>query len=295
MDTYDEYDSQLGSFANWSTDSPDYTVAYGKITCWRLMYFVHVIFAYLVVFAGLAALITRLHPVLVPAHVWAGRLYVVFMLWCCATSLVIHNTGLPAAVLLSFIWCLGGLTVGWFMIVAYRDCMTKQATARVQQKLVTGALTLAKPDGTSKTPTLATLIQKEKGEIAAEKSCCRRTFSMKAVHGALMFMSWMNLAGRIMASDQSGDFTCHTQPYYKATVSSREHVATGVPEQVDPANPNYDALPWAKTGLIGWGVYLSVGPFLFAMAFGAIWAGFSAARAKWKKSVTYSTNLTEEC
>lgn len=52
----------------------------------------------------------------------------------------------------------------------------------------------------------------EKGRIAASKTFKQRLFSIKAAHGIIMFVSWINIAGRIFASDQSGDFTCHTYP-----------------------------------------------------------------------------------
>lgn len=32
------------------------------------------------------------------------------------TSLIIHNSGLPAATLISFIWCLGGMCVAWIIV-----------------------------------------------------------------------------------------------------------------------------------------------------------------------------------
>jgi hypothetical protein len=54
---------------------------------------------------------------------------------------------------------------------------------------------------------LGAMIAAEKGRIAAAKTFQQRLFSLKALHGILMFTSWINIAGRIFASDQSGDFT----------------------------------------------------------------------------------------
>jgi hypothetical protein len=59
------------------------------------------------------------------------------------------------------------------------------------------------------------MIRAEKGAIIAERSVWQRFFSLKALHGILMFTSWINIVGRIFASNQSGDFTCHTYPVYK--------------------------------------------------------------------------------
>lgn len=72
----------------------------------------HLFCAYLVFASGAACLVTRAVRPLAPAHKWCGRVYIVAMLWATGTSLLIHNTGLPIAVLWSFLWALGGLTIG---------------------------------------------------------------------------------------------------------------------------------------------------------------------------------------
>ena len=82
------------------------------------MYFAHVVLAYLCFFAGIGCFITRLWPGKCEwhLHAWFGFMYIVFILWTTGTAMIIHNTGLPPAVLISFIWVLGGLTVGWALI-----------------------------------------------------------------------------------------------------------------------------------------------------------------------------------
>jgi len=72
------------------------------------MYFVHVVFCYLIFISGILAMVTRLVPAFKWTHAWFGRAYIISMLWATASSLVIHNTGLPASTLISFIWALGG-------------------------------------------------------------------------------------------------------------------------------------------------------------------------------------------
>ena len=64
----------------------------------------HIIFAYLVVLSGIACFVTRLHPATRPWHALLGRTYIVCMLWCMATSLLIHNSGLPIAVCINFLF-----------------------------------------------------------------------------------------------------------------------------------------------------------------------------------------------
>ena len=41
-------------------------------------------------------------------------------------------------------------------------------------------------------------------------------------------------------------------------------------------DPNYDRLPWAKTGLLAWGLLLSVGSMAACYVFGAIYSFFAA-------------------
>lgn len=255
-------------FANWSTNDLDFTVSLSKMSCVRDFYFVHVIFCYLIFLTGLGCLITRLHSKLHPMHAWFGKGYWISMILATATSMLIHNTGLPPAVLLSFIWTLGGMSVAWILIAFHSSCMTSQAMKNVSEKLATGEIS-------SKNLNLAVETGLEKGRIANKKTCLQRVFSLKAAHGALMFMSWLNIAGRIFASNQSGDFTCHTQPYYKP-----EYTASGLPEPVPAYDANYERLPWAKTGLLGWGVALSIGPLTFSYLFGAIWAAVAVRCSK---------------
>ena len=81
--------------------SLDYTYSFDKISCMKEVWYVHVMFAFLVILSGVACLTTRV--VMKWAHPYFGRAYIICMLWCMGTSLVIHNTGLPFAVLLSFI------------------------------------------------------------------------------------------------------------------------------------------------------------------------------------------------
>lgn len=101
--------------------STDLTFTYheSKLSCWKPMYAAHMTFAYLVMITGLLCFITRLWPKLYFLHIWFGRFYIMFMLWCTSTAMLIHNTGLPVGVLLSFILVSGGLNVGWIAITLH--------------------------------------------------------------------------------------------------------------------------------------------------------------------------------
>jgi hypothetical protein len=238
--------------------SYEFTWSMDKLSCWRPMYFAHVVFCYFVALAGVGCMVTRLWPG--PPHLqlhrWFGFAYIVSMLWAMGTSLIIHNTGLPPAVLVSFVWVLGGLTIGW-MVIRLHD-----------NKMNAAAFELAKDDiasGASRGMTLDEVLAQHKRTVATKKSFAQSFFSYRMVHASFMFTSWLNIAGRIFASDQSGDFTCYTVPAYKP-ISTEHGDFTGNAQlqMVSPYNPNFSKLPWAKTGLLMWGVLLSVFPVLAA-------------------------------
>jgi hypothetical protein len=76
------------------------------------------------------------------------------------------------------------------------------------------------------------------------------------------FTSWINIVGRVFASDQGGDFSCHTYPVYKP-IDSKVFKGANAPLTFVPTHdPKFSRLPWAKTGLTGWAIALSIGPLL---------------------------------
>jgi hypothetical protein len=243
---------------NDTMTSSDFTWANDKVSCWRNMYFAHVAFCYVVLLTGLGCMLTRLWPG--PArwqlHRWFGFGYIVSMLWTMGTSLVIHNEGLPPAVLVSFVWVLGGLTIGWAVIRLHDSKMNAAAFEMAKDDIMSGA---------SKSLTLDEVLAQHKRAVASKKSFAQSFFSYRMVHASFMFTSWLNIAGRIFASNQSGDFTCYTVPAFKP-ISTPHGDFTGSEQlQALPAyDPNFSTLPWAKTGLLGWGALLSVVPVLLA-------------------------------
>ena len=81
----------------------DYTILKNGYTCIKEFYPAHIISTYLIMLSGLACFITRI-PLLKLSwtHIYFGRLYIISMIFGLATSLLIHNTGLPTGVI---VWC----------------------------------------------------------------------------------------------------------------------------------------------------------------------------------------------
>lgn len=254
-----------------------YTYHYSKYSCSRDFYFIHVVFCYIVFLSGLGAFITRLHSKMKPAHQWFGRVYILSMLYATASSLLIHNTGLPLAVLYSFAICIGGLTVAWILILFHKSWLNNFVLKTLYEKLMSNRRV-------NNSKNLIELIKYETLQILDKRTTCQRIFSYKAFHGALMFMSWINITGRIFASDQSGDFQCYTYPIYKVgndTMGLNQSIIEF--DIVPEIDPNYDRLPWAHIES-WWAVIFSVGVFAVALIFGTVWS-YSAVSIETSKRI----------
>ena len=260
-----------------------YTYHYSKYSCSTDFYFIHVVFCYIVFLSGLGAFITRLHSKMKPAHQWFGRVYILSMLYATASSLLIHNTGLPLAVLYSFAICIGGLTVAWILILLHKSWVNNTALKTLYERLISSR-------SVNDSASLTELISDEITQILDKRTTCQRIFSYKAFHGALMFMSWINITGRIFASDQSGDFKCYTYPIYKVgndTMGLNQSVIEF--DIVPEIDPNYDRLPWAHIES-WWAVIFSVGVFAVALIFGSVWS-CSAVSIETAKRVKKNLNI----
>jgi len=239
--------------------SLDYTYSLDKLSCVRQFYFIHLTFAYLVVLSGLACFTARLYPPLRSWHALFGRSYIVCMLWCMATSLLVHNTGLPVAVLVCFLFVLLGLTLGWTCIKLHQQFLERAVVERVQEKVKAGL------------DNLASELHNARINILESRTTTERILSYKAAHGALMFTSWLNVAGRLFGSNQSGDFTCHTYPVYKQLDSPKFKGANASLTYVPIEDPAYSQMPWAFS-LVGWSLCLGLLPLVVAFGFGWVYA-----------------------
>jgi hypothetical protein len=202
-------------------------------------------------------------------HVWFGRFYILLMLWCTASSLLIHNTGLPIPVLFSFLYALGGLSIGWLVIKLYQSEMDMRAADNVQR--------IIKRHGLN--GDLGDLLLLEKCNIAKERTWSERVSSWKTLHGVFMTTSFVNIFGRLTATNPGEDFACYTYPVYKQIDTPAFQGSGKAVTFVPTTDPDYDKLPWAgREGI--WVSVLGAGPILVSFVFGIIYSCFAAKMSR---------------
>lgn len=253
---------------------PSYTYSYSKYSCSVELYFAHVVCSYIVFFSGLVCLITRcLPPKFKASHAFFGRVYVCGMLWNTGTSVLINNTGLPLANLISFAFVLGACTLGWFTIAIYRAGVQRQALADLSTSIV-------KESGANHGfRNLEEELKLSTANVLARQTFKQRMLSLKSLHGALFFASWFQIGGRIFASDQSGSFTCHTYPVFKPIATKAFNGTVPALTLVPAEHPNAARLPWVQVGGdAAWNAITVGGALLIAVVGLAIAACLGAKR-----------------
>eukprot|EP00567_Pseudictyota_dubia_P004344 CAMPEP_0197433386 /NCGR_PEP_ID=MMETSP1175-20131217/1277_1 /TAXON_ID=1003142 /ORGANISM="Triceratium dubium, Strain CCMP147" /LENGTH=336 /DNA_ID=CAMNT_0042961745 /DNA_START=229 /DNA_END=1239 /DNA_ORIENTATION=+ len=270
---------------NPSYYTADYTYSYDKYSCVRTFYFVHIAFNYVIFVSGILAMLTRILPPRFKAyHSWCGRTYILSMLWSTCASLLMNNTGLPLATLISFATCMVGLTVGWIIIILYKANVEAAARKVVQRRLKERILAsrgkkVAEEEvgAESDDVDLAAMTNEARTEILEARTWYQRYFSLKALHGILFFASWFQIAGRIFATPVSGEYWCETYPVYKPVVS-KENV-DGTAHFVPFEDPNYDEKPWSN-GMTIWFLQTTVGSIGIAAVVGLVVSVWCAKRAE---------------
>ena len=89
-----------------------------------------------------------------------------------------------------------------------------------------------------------------------------------------MFLSWINIAGRVPFSNIMQDFKCYTYPFNKITG-----------ELIPVLDPRYDRLPWANSEG-RWALMLGAGPVIFGFIVCIIFVLISSMRNKSKLIVS---------
>jgi len=255
-----------------------YTYSFGKFSCIHEFYAIHIAICYVVYWTGILCIATRVVPRTKWLHLFFGRVYVSAMVLATASSLLIHNTGLPAGVLVSFIWVLGGLILGWFIIKVHQNQMLAGALEIVDSWVTEGKL---------KGRPLAVAVEKAKEQIAMRKTWQQRVISYKAAHGILMVLSWWNIAGRIAFTPINDEFTCYTYPVYKpvnapyyTTAELGLDLAGKPPGFVPILNPEGEKGPWKKVPgkEVGWAIIMFSFPVLLGVGVGVAYSMWAAPR-----------------
>ena len=266
---------------------PSYTYSNDKYSCIVAFYHIHIVLNYIIFLSGLACLVTRLIPGIsgkYNLHSWFGRIYILAMLWSTSVSLLINNEGLPTAVLVSFIAVMGGLTLGWILIIIYKQNINAEATQIVQKKLVTklnmnGNEKNNKGSNTNRGETinLNKMMNVATLEIVNSKTFAQRFFSLKAAHGILFFVSWMQIAGRIFNSGD-GEFSCRTYPAFKPIFDANNKENNKL-KLVPMHDPRWDEMPWSD-GPVTWALLIIMASIITAIIGGALFSLFFLWRSK---------------
>jgi len=304
IDWSDHYDEDSSLF------DPTYTYSNDKYSCVKGFYTAHIVFNYIIFLSGLVCLVSRLLPARLFAkydlHSWSGRIYIISMLWSVACSSLMKNQGLPLAALTSFAAVIVGLTFGWIFIIIYKQNIEKAALSIAQERIIEKALTSTKvssdsdEDGDDKNEkqsiNLTAMLSDAKIEVVESKTFMQRFFSLKAAHGLLFFVSWMQIAGRIF-NDGDGEFTCHTYPVYKPIDAA--HIPTGTADDelklLPIHDPDWDKLPWSD-GPVQWAMMIIIGSTCLGIVCGAIFSFYFARRAAAarQKQKEQTTAITEK-
>lgn len=249
----------------------EYTYVNGAYLCVAWMYPLHIMFAYLVGFTGIVALVSRAFDRIKFLHLWAGRIFVICMFCCMASSLLIYNTGLPTSIVVLFVLLTIGLAVGIITIKIHMIILEKRAMKRVQDKIVKIFKGEAKVEEGKDFLTnfnLEAEVGRAKGEISNAKGFIERFISFKAAHGLGMFVAWWNIFGRIIVTNPASFGGCQTYPAWKST---------GTPVYVPEFRDDFVSNVW---------VFVTVAfvpAFLIFILIGAIWSFVADLLARYNK------------
>jgi hypothetical protein len=152
-------------------------------------------FAYLVVLSGFLALLSRVINKLRPYHYTFGRWYLIFMFWAMASSLLIHNSGLPLPIIISFLYLLISITIGWNAIKLYTYRIGEQVRSRVNKR-INAMIGKSQSAQSEDVVDIKEIEDNERTAVLAQKSFFERVFSLKMLHGFAFAFSWSQMLGR---------------------------------------------------------------------------------------------------
>jgi hypothetical protein len=121
-----------------------------------------------------------------------------------ASSLLIHNYGLPFPIIISFIYLLIGISVGLIAIRIHSYSYNKKLERLIQKEIDEKVVIMDLCE-----------IRRNKMIEMNRRSFIRRCFSLKSVHGYCMVISWCQMLGRLMVTNPNEWSGCRTYPINK--------------------------------------------------------------------------------
>ena len=140
-------------------------------------------------------------------HTLLGRIYLLSLFWCMASSLLIHNTGLPFFVIVSFLFLLFSSTIGWLVIWVASNTFNDTVNEKMNVAI--------KEVDNSKTINLFKLKGEEIKKMDENLTFGERYLSLKTLHGILMTFGWYQMLGRLLVTNPAQWSQCWTYPAFK--------------------------------------------------------------------------------
>jgi hypothetical protein len=140
--------------------------------------------AYLEVLSGVLALLSRAIPKLHPYHIYFGRTFMMAMYFTSASSILIHNTGMPRSIIFFMTLMFFSMTIGFGVI--------RFAQQRFQNDLITKADEILIQNEGKYLSSASELLNQAMTEMNETPITWKqRLFSLKALHGLLMTIAWV--------------------------------------------------------------------------------------------------------
>jgi hypothetical protein len=141
--------------------------------------------AYLEVLSGALALLSRAIPRLHPYHIYFGRTFMMAMYFTSASSILIHNTGMPRSIIFFMTLMFFSMTIGFGVI--------RFAQQRFQNDMIKKADEILKQNNGKYDSSASDLMSQAMSEMdEMPMTWKQRLFSLKALHGLLMTIAWVD-------------------------------------------------------------------------------------------------------
>jgi multisubunit Na+/H+ antiporter MnhG subunit len=97
-----------------------YTYAHSAYSCISFVFPIHLGFAYMMDLFGILCFITRVWDKYKKWHWICGRIYLMSLLWCIGSSLLIHNHGANIVILIAMLCMILSTSIGYLAISVHK-------------------------------------------------------------------------------------------------------------------------------------------------------------------------------